>query len=54
MVNLATVIVNCATETQYLLAVYKLRYVQQLKGCISDSCCIFIDFDGVTVSFLSP
>lgn len=52
--NLAIVFVNCATETQYLLAEFKLRYVQQLMCCISDLCCIFIDFDRVTVYFLPP
>lgn len=53
MVDLA-IPVNCATETEYFLAESKLRYVWQLKCCISDSCCIVIDFDGVTVYFLSP
>lgn len=54
MVDLAIPVVNCATETQYFLAESKLRYVRQLKCCISDSCCIVIDFDRVTVYFLSP
>lgn len=40
-----------ATETQQLLSESKLRYVQQLKCCISDWSCIFLDFDRVSSSF---